>query len=94
MNFLPEVIQLSKEVRNLKNLGFRVPLAIVNKAQKAVDDLSLHAYSNLHAWVANLNESVETKLASRLDAGIRFVLALCLVSPFLCLLFCPVVYLP
>lgn len=207
VNFLPEVIQLSKEVRNLKNLGFRVPLAIVNKAhqanqlypfaisliesvrtyerslekmearpnitllvaglrkdvqqlvtegcalvwesykldpyvqrlaemvvtfqekvddllvieeeididvrsletsaysantfsdilnkiQKAVDDLSLHAYSNLHAWVANLNESVETKLAGRLDAGIRFVLALCLVSPFLCLLFCPVVYLP
>ena len=28
VNFLPEIIQLSKEVRNLKNLGFRVPLAI------------------------------------------------------------------
>ena len=188
VNFLPETIQLSKEVRNLKNLGFRVPLAIVNKAhqakqlypftisliesarsykeslekmearpnitllvaglrrdvqqlvtegcalvlesykfdpyvqrlaemvvtfqekvddlmvievididvrsletsaysantysdipkkiQKAVDDLSLHTYSNLHAWVANLDQSVETKLAGRLDAGIRFVLVI------------------
>ena len=184
VNFLPEIIQLSKEVRNLKNLGFRVPLAIVNKAhqanqlypfaisliesvrtyerslekmearpaivllvaglrkdvqqlitegcalvwesykldpyvqrlaemvvtfqekvddllvieeeididvrsietcpysantfcdilnkiQKAVDDLSLHAYSNLHAWVAQLDETVEQKLAGRLEAGIR-----------------------
>ena len=199
VNFLPEIIQLSKEVRNLKNLGFRVPLAIVNEAhranqlypfaislimsvrtyerslekmqarpnitllvaglrkdvqqlvtedcalvwesykldpyiqcpaemvvifqekvddllvieveidldvqslkmstysantfgdilnkiQKAVDDLNLHAYSNLHAWVANLDESVETKLAGRLDAGIRCVLIL--VSPALYLLFC------
>ena len=184
VNFLPEIIQLSKEVRNLKNLGFRVPLAIVNKAhqanqlypfaisliesvrtyerslekmearpnivllvaglrkevqnlisegvglvwesykldpyvqrlaemvvtfqekvddllvieeeididvksletsayspttfrdilnkiQKAVDDLSLHAYSNLHAWVARLDETVEQKLAGRLEAGIK-----------------------
>lgn len=36
---------------------------ILNKIQKAVDDLSLHAYSNLHAWVARLDESVEQKLA-------------------------------
>ena len=184
VNFLPEIIQLSKEVRNLQNLGFRVPLAIVNKAhpanqlypfaisliesvrtyerslekmeerqnivllvaglrkdvqqlisegvglvwesykldpyvqrlaemvvtfqekvddllviegeididvrsletsvysantfhdilnkiQKAVDDLSLHAYSNLHAWVARLDEVVEEKLAARLQAGIQ-----------------------
>ncbi|TRY63473.1 hypothetical protein TCAL_02090 [Tigriopus californicus] len=184
VNFLPEIIQLSKEVRNLKNLGFRVPLAIVNKAhqanqlypfaisliesvrtyerslekmdlrpnivllvagmrkevqnliaegiglvwesykldpyvqklaevivcfqekvddlllieeeievdvrsletcnyststfttiigkiQKAVDDLSLHQYSNLHAWVDKLDEEVEKKLAVRLQAGIE-----------------------
>ena len=183
VNFLPEIIQLSKEVRNLKNLGFRVPLAIVNKAhqanqlypfaisliesvrtyerslekmepkqniallvaglrrdvqqlisegvglvwesykldpyvqrlaemvvmfqekvddlltieeaiemdlrsletsvysantftdilnkiQKLVDELSLNAYSNLHAWVARLDEAVENKLAMRLEAGI------------------------
>ncbi len=184
VNFLPEIIQLSKEVRNLKNLGFRVPLAIVNKAhqanqlypfaisliesvrtyerslekmeqrpnivllvaglrkevqnliaegiglvwesykldpyvqrlaemvvtfqekvddllvideeinidvrslescpfsnnsfaeiiqkiQKAVDNLSLHQYSNLHAWVSKLDEEVEAKLAVRLQAGIE-----------------------
>jgi dynein heavy chain 1 len=184
VNFLPEIIQLSKEVRNLKNLGFRVPLAIVNKAhqanqlypfaisliesvrtyerglekldnrpnivllvaglrkevqnlvaegiglvwesykldpyvqrlaelvvnfqekvddllivdeeidvdvrsietcsysannfkeilakiQKAVDDLSLRQYSNLHAWVAKLDGAVEEKLSMRLQAGIE-----------------------
>ena len=44
-----------------------------------MDDLSLHAYSNLHAWVANLDEPGEIKLACRLDVGIRFVHILCLV---------------
>ena len=44
-----------------------------------MDDLSLHAYSNLHVWVANLDEPVEIKLAGRLDAGIRFVLIFSLV---------------
>ena len=44
---------------------------ILNKIQKAVDDLSLHAYSNLHAWVARLDEVVEEKLAARLQAGIQ-----------------------
>jgi dynein heavy chain 1 len=184
VNFLPEIIQLSKEVRNLKSLGFRVPLAIVNKAhqanqlypfaisliesvrtyerslekmesrpnvvllvaglrrevqnliaegiglvwesykldpyvqrlaeivvlfqekvddllvieeeidvdvrsletchystanfketlgkiQRAVDDLSLHQYSNLHAWVNKLDEEVERRLAVRLQAGVE-----------------------
>ncbi|KAK3866515.1 hypothetical protein Pcinc_027959 [Petrolisthes cinctipes] len=184
VNFLPEIITLSKEVRNLKNLGFRVPLAIVNKAhqanqlypfaisliesvrtyertlekmedktnilllvagmrkevqglvsegmslvwesykldpyvqrlaecvfsfqekvddllvleeqldvdvrsldtcqyahstiseilnkiQKAVDDLSLRQYSNLHIWVQRLDEQVENKLAGRLQAGLQ-----------------------
>ena len=132
VNFLPKIIKLSKEVRNLKKLSFQVPLAIVNKAnqlypfaisliesvriyvrtlekmeawpnitllvpghrkdvqqliteafrdiqnkiKKAVDDFSLHAYSNLYVWVANLDEPVEVKLTGRLDAGIRFVLIL------------------
>lgn len=35
VNFTPEVITLAKEVRNLRSLGFRVPLAIVNKAHQA-----------------------------------------------------------
>ena len=41
VNFLPEIIQLSKEVRNLKSLGFRVPLAIVNKAHQVSSILVL-----------------------------------------------------
>ena len=31
---------------------------ILNKIQKAVDDLSLHQYSNLHIWVQRLDEQV------------------------------------
>ncbi|GIX77251.1 dynein heavy chain, cytoplasmic [Caerostris extrusa] len=44
---------------------------ILNKIQKAVDDLSLHQYSNLHLWVNKLDEEVEKKLALRLEAGIK-----------------------
>ncbi|XP_039279680.1 dynein heavy chain, cytoplasmic [Nilaparvata lugens] len=51
VNFLPEIITLSKEVRNLKNLGFRVPLAIVNKAQQA---------NQLYPFAISLIESVRT----------------------------------
>ena len=51
VNFLPEIIQLSKEVRNLKNLGFRVPLAIVNKAHQA---------NQLYPFAISLIESVRT----------------------------------
>ena len=54
---------------------------ILNKIQKALDDLSLHA------WVANLDEVGETMLAGRLDAGIRFVLIL------LSRVSCPLVFL-
>merc|ERR1719422_1263221 len=32
---------------------------------------SLQSYSNLHAWVARLDETVEQKLAGRLEAGIK-----------------------
>ena len=35
INFQQEIITLSKEVRNLKWLGFRVPLTIINKAHQA-----------------------------------------------------------
>lgn len=31
---------------------------VLNKIQKAVDDLSLHQYSNLAQWVAKLDEEV------------------------------------
>lgn len=51
VNFLPEIIQLAKEVRNLKNLGFRVPLAVVNKAHQA---------NQLYPFAISLIESVRT----------------------------------
>lgn len=51
VNFLPEIITLSKEVRNLKNLGFRVPLAIVNKAHQA---------NQLYPFAISLIESIRT----------------------------------
>nr|XP_024214265.1 dynein heavy chain, cytoplasmic isoform X3 [Halyomorpha halys] len=51
VNFLPEIITLYKEVRNLKNLGFRVPLAIVNKAHQA---------NQLYPFAVSLIESVRT----------------------------------
>lgn len=35
VNFTPDIIILAKEVRNLKSLGFRITLAIVNKAHQA-----------------------------------------------------------
>lgn len=35
VNFMPEVITLAKEVRHLRALSFRVPLAILNKALQA-----------------------------------------------------------
>ena len=43
----------------------------LNKIQKAVDDLSLRQYSNLHAWVGKLDEAVEAKLALRLQVIIK-----------------------
>lgn len=51
VNFLPEIITLSKEVRNLKWLNFRVPLAIVNKAHQA---------NQLYPFAISLIESVRT----------------------------------
>uniref|UniRef100_A0A1B0B0C4 Dynein heavy chain, cytoplasmic n=1 Tax=Glossina palpalis gambiensis TaxID=67801 RepID=A0A1B0B0C4_9MUSC len=51
VNFLPEIITLSKEVRNIKNLGFRVPLTIVNKAHQA---------NQIYPYAISLIESVRT----------------------------------
>lgn len=51
VNFLPEIITLSKEVRNLRNLGFRVPLPIVNRAHQA---------NQLYPFAISLIESIRT----------------------------------
>jgi dynein heavy chain 1 len=44
---------------------------ILTKIQNAVDDLSLHQYSNLGKWVAELDQRIESRLAARLQAGIE-----------------------
>jgi dynein heavy chain 1 len=51
VNFQPEIITLAKEVRNLKWLGFRVPLAIVSKAHQA---------NQQYPFAISLMESVRT----------------------------------
>lgn len=60
------------EVRAIETCSYSATTftEILNKIQKAVDDLSLHRYSNLPEWVRRLDEEVETKLALRLQAGI------------------------
>lgn len=47
INFQQEIITLSKEVRNLKWLGFRVPLTIINKAHQANQVTVKCCYINL-----------------------------------------------
>lgn len=51
VNFLPEVITLAKEVRNLKNLSYRMALGIVNKAHQA---------NQLYPFAISLIETVKS----------------------------------
>jgi dynein heavy chain 1 len=51
VNFQSDVIQLSKEVRNLRWMGFRVPLLLVNKSNQA---------NQLYPHAVSLMESVRT----------------------------------
>lgn len=51
INFHSQIITLSKEVRNLKWLGFRVPLVIVNKALQA---------NHLYPFAISLKASTKT----------------------------------
>ncbi|XP_049288218.1 dynein heavy chain, cytoplasmic isoform X3 [Anopheles funestus] len=65
--------QLDVDVRSLETCPYSAATFadILSKIQHAVDDLSLKQYSNLHVWVARLDEEVEKKLAMRLQAGIQ-----------------------
>jgi dynein heavy chain 1 len=40
---------------------------ILNRIQKAVDNLSLHAYSNLQQWVARLDQRVSYRIQKAVD---------------------------
>ena len=65
--------EMDVEVRSLETCAYSTInfKNILDKIQKAVDDLSLRQYSNLHAWVGKLDEAVEEKLGLRLQAGIE-----------------------
>ncbi|CAN7982336.1 unnamed protein product [Ixodes hexagonus] len=65
--------QIDVDVRSLETCAYSATTFadVLNKIQRAVDDLSLHQYSNLHLWVSKLDEQVEAKLAGRLEAGVR-----------------------
>jgi dynein heavy chain 1, cytosolic len=64
--------QLDVDVRSLETCPYSAATFadILSKIQHAVDELSLKQYSNLHVWVARLDEEVEKKLAARLQAGV------------------------
>ncbi|TKR93274.1 hypothetical protein L596_007763 [Steinernema carpocapsae] len=70
VNFAPDIIQLQKEVRNLKHMGYRIPLKIVNVAHQ----VNLHypfAISLLES--VRTYESINEKVAAR--EGISMLLA-------------------
>ena len=65
--------EIDVDVRSLETCAYSANIFkdTLAKIQKAVDDLSLRQYSNLHAWVGKLDEAVEEKLGLRLQAGIE-----------------------
>ena len=65
--------QIDVDVRSLETCAYSANTFsdILGKIQKMVDDLSLRQYSNLQQWVTKLDEEVEKRLASRLQAGIQ-----------------------
>ncbi|KAK3093975.1 hypothetical protein FSP39_022394 [Pinctada imbricata] len=65
--------EIELEVKALETCAYSnaVFREILTRIQKAVDNLSLHAYSNLPQWVARLDQRVEEKLAGRLEAGLK-----------------------
>ncbi|KOB77825.1 Dynein heavy chain [Operophtera brumata] len=68
VNFLPEIITLYKETCPYSASSLA---DILSRLQRAIDDLSLRQYSNLHLWVQRLDEEVEKSLAARLQSGIE-----------------------
>ena len=52
--------KIDSEVRSLDVCQYapQILAEILSKVQKAVDDLSLHSYSNLPQWVAKLDLEV------------------------------------
>lgn len=78
VNFQQEIITLSKEVRNLKWLGFRVPLTIINKAHQA---------NQLYPFAVSLTESVNTygAVCARVDERPQLKAKVAIFVDFSCL---------
>ncbi len=73
-DLLAIVEQISLEVKSLEHCSYSVSVfsEILAKIQKAVDDLSLHQYSNLPHWVAILDQEVgRVCVLCRFGAGIN-----------------------
>jgi dynein heavy chain 1, cytosolic len=64
--------QIDIELRSLDTCMFSANAFadILNKIQKAIDDLSLRQYSNLTDWSLKIDEEVEKKLAVRLQTAL------------------------
>ena len=57
---IASIEKIDIEVRSLESCGYNKETfnEVLGKIQKAVDDLNLHSYSNLNAWVKSLDEEV------------------------------------
>ncbi|KAL3873221.1 hypothetical protein ACJMK2_036362 [Sinanodonta woodiana] len=73
INFQPEIITLSKEVRNMRWLGFRVPLAIVNKAHQAnqLYPFAMSLIESIRTYQQTLQKVEDCSSISLLVAGLR-----------------------
>ncbi|KAK6191509.1 hypothetical protein SNE40_003176 [Patella caerulea] len=68
---MEDEIELEVKALDICNYNASTFKDILNKIQKAVDNLSLHSFSNLPQWVAKMDEEVERRLAARLEAGLK-----------------------
>lgn len=80
---MPEIITLSKEVRHLKNLGFRVPLAIVNKAHQA---------NQLYPFAISLRESVRTYECTLDKVRFQYINFIFVYFDYICIYICIVIF--
>ena len=60
---MSSVENIDIEVRSLETCAFTNQMFrdVLAKVQKAVDELNLHSYSNLSAWVSTLDEQASSK---------------------------------
>ena len=60
--------EIDSDVRALETCNYTTIMfaEVLLKIQKAVDDLSLHQYSNLPQWVAKLDEEVGGNLNAKM----------------------------